>query len=125
MRRFSFATLVTVQDGAPFATHVPVLLDADAGEQGALRAHLARANPQWRALAEGQEALVLFQGPHAYVSPAWYETHPSVPTWNYAVVHAYGKPRLLDDAELFALLRASVAEYESGRETPWEFDSLS
>ncbi len=93
MRAHAFATLVTVVDGAPFATHVPFLVDdAKGGEEAAglvLRAHVARANPQWRTLEE-QDALVIFSGPHAYVSPAWYGAAESVPTWNYTAVHAYG-----------------------------------
>jgi transcriptional regulator len=125
IRQYSFGTLVTSHEGAPFATHLPFLLDADSGPHGTLRAHLARANPQWQQFREGQEALAIFQGPHAYISPAWYETHPSVPTWNYAVVHAYGVPRLLDDAELYRTLQDTVAQYESPREAPWEFASLT
>lgn len=121
----SFGTLVTVWEGTPFASHVPFLLDAERGEKGVLRGHLARANSQWKSFAEGQEALVIFQGPHAYISPAWYTTHPSVPTWNYTAVHAYGVPRLLDAPELFATLRDSVAAFENGRENPWLFESLT
>ncbi len=117
MRQFPFATLVTTAGGVPIATHLPFLLDAAAGESGVLRAHLARANPQWRQFSKGSEALVIFQGPHAYVSPVRYESRPNVPTWNYAAVHAYGVPRLPDDAETFALLRDSAAEYEPAPET--------
>src|SRR5262249_44408540 len=69
--------------------------------------------------------LAIFQGPHTYISPSWYEVHPSVPTWDYAVVHAYGKPRLLDDDALHALLRDSVTLYESPSAQPWRFDSLT
>lgn len=120
--RYSFATLVTQHDGSPFATHLPVLLDSARGPCGTLRAHLARANPQCEDLADGQEALVIFQGPHAYVSPSSYETHPSVPTWDYAVVHAYGVPRIVDAEALYGILSDLVAKYESGRANPWSFD---
>jgi len=116
MRQFSFATLLTVTDSVPFATHLPFLVDAEGGGLGILRAHLARANPQWRHFTESVEALVIFQGPHSYISPGWYEEQPSVPTWNYAAVHAYGVPRLLGDEETFDLLRASVAEYDPASE---------
>jgi transcriptional regulator len=119
MRRHPFATLVTVQEGAPFASHVPVLLDAATGERGVLRTHLARSNPQAEALTEGAEALVIFHGPHAYLSPTWYETQPSVPTWNYAVVHACGTPRVLTDAELRALLVGLSDYFEDGQAEPW------
>lgn len=112
MRRNSFATLVTYDGERPFASHLPFFLDAEQGEHGTLRAHLARANEQWQHFAAGREAMVLFQGAHAYISPTWYEKQPSVPTWNYAVVHAYGVPRLLDDEAFFRLLHDLVAVYE-------------
>ena len=79
MRAYNFATLVTQHQGAPFASHLPFMLDAERGSYGALLAHLARANPQWRDFAASGEVLVIFQGPHAYITPSWYETHPSVP----------------------------------------------
>src|SRR5436190_16527809 len=79
IRRYSFATLTTVCDNVPFASHLPFLLDTDRGAWGTLRGHLARANPQWKHFEAGTEALVIFEGPHAYISPSWYETHPSVP----------------------------------------------
>ncbi len=122
MRRFSFATLVTNDGGAPFASHLPFLIDAEHGAHGTLRAHLARANPQWHHFQEGVEALVIFQGPHAYISPSLYENQASVPTWNYAVVHAYGVPRLLDDTAFRAMLEELVQTYESGRAQPWIMD---
>ena len=113
MRRYPFALLVTVRDGIPVATPLPFTLDA---EGGALRAHLARANPQWRDLEGNAEVLIVFSGPHAYVSPAWYATSPNVPTWNYATVHAYGRARLLDSEATFALLRESVAQFDPAPE---------
>ena len=123
MRRDSFAALITTDaDGAPCATHLPFLLDAEAGEAGTLRAHMARANPQWQHFETGREALVVFQGPHAYISPSWYAMQPAVPTWNYEAVHAYGVPRLLDAAGLKTLLYATVAHYEGGGEEGWRFE---
>jgi transcriptional regulator len=120
MRRYNFATLVTQHDGAPFATHLPFLLDAERGTHGTLLAHMARANPQWRDFAAGQEALVIFQGPHAYISPSWYDVTPSVPTWNYVAVHAYGRPQIIEDrARLYALLNTLVDLHESTFEQPW------
>src|SRR5438132_13951957 len=86
--RFGFATLITVVEGRPQVSHLPLLLDRDAGQPGRLIGHMARANDQWRTFDGTTEALVIFQGQHSYVSPAWYEVHPSVPTWNYLVVHA-------------------------------------
>src|SRR6266511_5872245 len=123
MRAYSFATLVTQQQGAPFASHLPFLLDAERGPHGTLLAHMARANPQWRDFAAGQAALVIFQGPHAYISPSWYEVAPSVPTWNYAVVHAYGVPRIVEDrSALYQMLKTLVDTHESTFERPWPME---
>src|ERR687890_349960 len=91
VRRYSFGTLVSQVEGEPFATHIPFLLDGGRGPNGTLRAHVARANPHWRGLRGDTTALVMFQGPHAYVSPSWYATPVAVPTWNYSAVHAYGR----------------------------------
>ena len=113
MARHNFATLVTVQDGAPAASHVPFIVQPDVGENGTLVAHLARANGQWQTLRGEQEALVIFQGPHAYVSPSWYETHPSVPTWNYMTVHVRGKPKLIEaEAGVRRILGDLVSQHE-------------
>ncbi len=103
MRERSFATLVTTAPGGePFATHLPLLVEEGGnGESGALflRSHMARANPQWKHFAVGTETLVIFHGPHALVHSNWYDSAPNVPTWNYAVVHAYGRARMIDDPE--------------------------
>jgi transcriptional regulator len=123
MRRFSFATLVTTHEGAPFATHLPFLIYPEVGEHGALVAHMARGNPQWRDFDGSSEALVIFQGAHAYISPSWYTDAVSVPTWNYAVVHAYGVPRVIEDeARVRQVLRALVDEHEGGFDEPWPMD---
>jgi transcriptional regulator len=121
MRQHSFATIVTHDGKTPHATHMPVLLDPDRGENGTLVSHMARANPQWKHCESGQEVLVVFSGPHAYVSPAWYATSPAVPTWNYTAVHAYGVPRLIIDHDRFAQMLHDLVEfYESGREQRWD-----
>jgi transcriptional regulator len=100
LRAWSFGLLVTADaDGVPVATHIPFVLDEGAPPQGRLIAHVARANPQWRALDGTRQALAIFSGPHAYVSPTWYATTPAVPTWNYAAVHVYGRPRVLEGVE--------------------------
>jgi transcriptional regulator len=120
MERFGFATLVTTEAGVPFATHVPLLAERHPVHGDRLLGHMARANPQWRAFPETREALAIFHGPHAYVSPTWYTTRPNVPTWNYAVVHAYGSPRVIEEpAEVLRILRESSAKYESGSASPW------
>lgn len=127
MREYSFATLVTQHNGELLASHLPFLLDAERGRDksgpyGTLKAHMARANPQWRTFAETQEALVIFQGPHTYISPSWYEDdiEQSVPTWNYAVVHAYGIPHLIEDTiRLYSILQALVQNHEAHFEKAW------
>ena len=122
MREYSFATLITLQDATPLANRFPFLLDAERGPYGTLRAHMARADPQWRTFDETKEALVIFQGPHAYVSPSWYvdEVELSVPTWNYSVVHAYGLPRLVEEnTELYNILQATIQVNEASFENPW------
>lgn len=121
MREYSFATLVTQHNGAPFASHLPMFLDAGIGPYGALLGHMARGNPQWQALTTGAEALAMFQGPHAYVSPAWYEPNPMVvPTWNFMAVHAYGPARILPQDELARTLHQLVDEHEQAFDPPWK-----
>ncbi|NMO23281.1 FMN-binding negative transcriptional regulator [Pyxidicoccus fallax] len=127
MRQHSFATLLTVgEDGAPFATHLPFLVERDASGTVRLSGHMARPNPQWRAFAEARDVLVLFQGPHGYVSPTWYATTaPQVPTWNYATVHAYGRPHVVDSPDaVLRILRDSAALYESGNPNPWRPEAV-
>lgn len=122
MGRFDFALLVVGDEGgAPEAAHIPFMLNADRGPRGTLVAHMARANPLWRCFGADSEALIVFQGPHGYVSPRWYaEPAASVPTWNYAAVHAYGIPRLVEDpAAVRAILERLVEIQETGRPRPW------
>lgn len=126
MQRFNFATLVTVRADCPVATHLPLVVvpPSDGQPHGTLVGHVARANPQWHEF-DGAEALVMFQGDHAYISPSWYEKHPSVPTWNYVAIHAYGVPRRIDEEQrVRAALRDLVALHEIGRPQPWDMDSL-
>jgi len=120
VERYSFATLISTLASEPFATHVPLLLDRATGAHGTLTGHVARANLHWRAFDGLQPALAVFHGPHAYVSPSWYASAPAVPTWNYAAVHVYGRPRAFDDPALLApLVDRMVSAYESGRAQPW------
>lgn len=115
-----FGMLVTVPGGIPFINHLPFLYDSTAGTHGRLYGHMARANLQWQHLLGGEPVLVVFQGPHAYVSPTWYNS-PGVPTWNYAVVHLRGTPRLIEgEAELEDLIRRQTRIYESLQPVPWE-----
>jgi len=112
----SFGQLVSMHNGSFYSTHLPLLLDKEGWR---LSGHMARANPQWRDIT-GQEVLLVFQGPHAYVSPSWYES-PGVPTWNYQAAHVYGVVELFDDAERLAQTVAALTEkYESAFTSPWQ-----
>lgn len=121
------ATLVSHGQNGLQASHLPLLLRPDEGRYGTLYGHLARANPHWQVLAEGTEALVMFNGPDAYVSPSWYpakaEHGKVVPTWNYIAVHAYGRAEVFDDAERLRSLLAGLTErHEGPRPQPWAVD---
>jgi len=124
MAQNSFATLITQdENGSPFASHLPILHEPDPKPAGLLLGHVARANPQWRHFENQQQVLAIFHGPHAYVSPRWYSTSPAVPTWNYAVVHAYGIPKVFSDEEhLEAVVRRLVRFYEGDSENAWKGD---
>jgi len=125
IRATGWGYMVGATDGAPFATHLPFVVE---GEPGAERlvAHMARANPHWRSFADGgREQLVIFSGPHTYVSPRWYTTAKAVPTWNYVAVHVYGVPRVVDDpAAVHAAQKRLVDFYEAGAETPWRMEDV-
>jgi transcriptional regulator len=119
----AFATLVTVADGAPFVSHLPVLYRRE-GEDVLFRGHWARPNPQWR---HGGEALLIVHGPHAYVSPSWYpdkESAARVPTWNYAVAHIHGQLQITEDTDdLAAIVGELSKKYEVAVGSDWIFDS--
>ena len=120
----SFAVLVSHQDGFT-ASHLPLLLERDSGQFGTLVGHMARANPQWQS-AGGTSVLVIFSGPHAYVSPSWYEAENVVPTWNYVAVHAYGTLELIEDrASLRDVIGRTVEFYERRMPRPWQFNPQS
>ncbi|WP_447795391.1 MULTISPECIES: FMN-binding negative transcriptional regulator [Pseudomonas] len=119
------AVLVTHGEQGLQASHLPLLLNADHGPNGTLYGHLARANPQWRELQNGAEALVIFAGADAYVSPSFYPSKAEhgkvVPTWNYVAVHAYGMAEVFTDADrLRTLVSALTDRHEAGRTHPWK-----
>jgi transcriptional regulator len=120
----AFGTLVSTGSGGLSVSHVPFLCGRGAEGRMRLLGHVARANPHWQELESASDVLAIFAGPHAYVSPTWYRNHPSVPTWNYAVVHARGAARLLPEAELAPLLDRLSRTYEDGRVAPWRMDAL-
>ena len=125
MRQHPFAMLVTQHEGRPFASHLPfeIVEKPTPGGQFVLQAHLSRANPQWRSFGENEEVLVVFAGPHAYVSSSWY-AEMNVSTWNYVAVHAYGKLRILDEAELRDALARLTRRYEAGVENPLFMEAM-
>lgn len=121
------AVLVTHGEHGLQASHLPLLLDTQQGPNGSLYGHMARANPQWRDLEAGAEALVIFAGAEAYVSPGLYPSKAEhgkvVPTWNYVAVHAYGSAEVFSDAHrLRNLVGALTDRHEGGREQPWKID---
>lgn len=118
------AILVTHDEQGLQASHLPLLLRSDEGAQGTLYGHLAKANPQWRALQQGVEALVIFPSVDAYVSPSFYPSKAEhgkvVPTWNYVTVHAYGCAQVFSDPKrLLEVVSGLTAKHETGRDTPW------
>lgn len=127
IERHSFGTMIVSLDGRLEATHLPFLLDRTRGPKGTVRAHVARANPSWHAFDRGQEALVIFSGPHGYISPDWYTSEGQVPTWNYTVVHAYGVPRALGPEATRVLLDDLSAVHEAGLapKPPWTLAKLA
>ncbi|TJY43866.1 FMN-binding negative transcriptional regulator [Cohnella pontilimi] len=117
----SFCILFSNHNGSPEATHLPVVLDRDAGD---LSGHFAKQNTQWTDIEE-QEVLLVFQGPHSYISSSWYETNLSVPTWNYVAVHVYGTIELIKDKQEFLqTLKELVAKYEDAN-SPYHLDDTN
>ena len=124
VREFSFATLISVKDNLPWATHIPLELITDENGHWFLHGHVARANEQWKNFENNPDILAIFMGPHAYISPSWYN-HKNVPTWNYRAVHAYGKVRIVEGDELQNMLRKLMARYENANaEKPQGYDEI-
>jgi transcriptional regulator len=120
MRANPFAILVSATGNGPFATHLPLLINESA-DQLCLRGHVAKANPHWRMINQQEESLIVFHGPHAYVSPTLYEIRESVPTWNYAAVHVYGKGRILsDDSAARQVLEDLIRQFDSSYQAQWQ-----
>ncbi|MBO20478.1 MAG: transcriptional regulator [Chloroflexi bacterium] len=122
MRDNGFGILFSHTGDEPMASHLPFVVDEEGGEQGLIIGHMARANRQWR-YADGQQVLVVFHGPHSYVSPTWYREEDVVPTWNYVAVHATGTFRAVGDK---AGMEENVARltdfYEASQPQPWQAD---
>lgn len=124
IRSRPLASLVTVGATGLFATHLPLVLHREDDQHAVLRGHLARANRQWKEFSRETDALAIFSGPQHYITPAWYpekaETGKVVPTWNYAVVHAYGRLEIIEDSDwLLTHLNSLTDTHEATRPEPW------
>jgi transcriptional regulator len=120
IEKHSFATVYSQHNGEPYATHLPLMLKKD---ENALYGHFARANGQWKDI-ENQVVLVVFQGPHCYISPSWYETTEAVPTWNYVTAHLYGNVELIEDKKvIFDSLNDLVNKYEKS-DSPYNLNNV-
>lgn len=120
MRDNSFATLIAGSGEDPMVAHLPVIVDP---ANNLLHAHVARANPIWQQFAPAHKVLFIFHGPHHYISPNWYTVHPSVPTWNYVVVHVSGVPTIIENRSAKEqMLGRLVDQHESVSTAPWRMD---
>jgi transcriptional regulator len=117
---YGFATLITENDRRPWASHLPVLLDKAGENHRVLRSHMARANEQWKHFTPDREVLCIFHGPHAYITPSWYEMQHTVPTWNYAAVHVHGIASIVDPNALRQIVYETTAKHESLLPKPWK-----
>lgn len=123
IRQNNFGILITQNEGIPEATHIPFMIDPERGGQGVLITHMARANKHWRSWDDETVAMVIFQGPHSYISPSWYENKVTVPTWNYAAVHITGKPVVIHKKKkLRKIVTDLVHFHEAQVETDWSLD---
>lgn len=126
IRAWSFGTLVTQGPDGPTATHLPFLLDVQDDGRTRLVTHLSKKNAQCEDLRAGAPVLALFQGPHAFITPSWYVKQSTFPTWNYTAIHARGTPRLIEDrATIHAVLRRTVAQYDTPLGGNWDFDAMA
>ncbi|MDN4071733.1 FMN-binding negative transcriptional regulator [Fictibacillus terranigra] len=123
VQKNSFGTIVTTEQGKPIATHLPLKLMKE-GDSYYMTGHMAYGNPQWRTFETCEDVLVMFQGPHAYISSSWYEEE-NVPTWNYQAVHVYGTASILHEEELKEDLTMLLQKYEKHRKNPVLWDKLS
>lgn len=123
IRENSFAILVSIQDGRPLATHIPLLLEKDAEDRDILMGHISRGNDQKHTLTDGAKVLAIFPGPHAYISPRWY-TQMNVPTWNYISVHLYGTVSIIEGDALRQALVRMMDRYEHPMPKPIRMEEI-
>ncbi|CAM3958445.1 protease [Staphylococcus schweitzeri] len=119
----SFGMIITEKSGKPLATHLPLILQKK-GDDYYISGHIAKGNPQWKTLNRNSNVLIIYQGPHAYVSSSWYEKE-NVPTWNYQAIHLYGEATVLSEQETMNDLKTLLAKYEQYRENPVLWDNLA
>jgi transcriptional regulator len=124
IRENMFGTLVTNTPAGVIASHLPFVFDEQKGEHGTIYGHMARANEQGSTLTAG-EALVIFTGPHAYISPSWYADRATAPTWDYIAIHCYGRAQLHSAVETIANIQRLIEVVERGRPSPWSMNELS
>ena len=123
IKAHGFGLLITTTADRPQATHIPMEPGTNDKGKDVLRGHIAKANPQWKSFKDNGEVLVVFQGPHAYVSSSWY-THKDVPTWNYVAVHVYGTISIIEGEKLYRSLKELVDKYENSTKTYLSLESL-
>lgn len=123
IEKHSFGILFSQHGEQAEATHLPFLVDRDRGEHGFLIAHFAKANKHWRRIESDKEVLIIFQGPHTYISPSWYKNRNTVPTWNYATVHVYGKVTITEDPTKLTEMVTRLTHYhESQVNSDWDLE---
>lgn len=121
----NFGIIFSQHEDHPEATHLPFLVHREKGKHGTLIAHFAKANKHWKKIDESKDVLVVFQGPHSYISPAWYVNRAEVPTWNYATVHVFGKPKIIEDvAELNKMVKELTYFHENQENTGWKLNEV-
>ncbi|HEX8563028.1 MAG TPA: FMN-binding negative transcriptional regulator [Flavobacterium sp.] len=124
LRKNAFGILVNRNYGKLWATHTPMELDFNTDGSEVLYGHVSRENPQWQSFSSGEQVLAIFNGPHAYISPSWYD-HENVPTWNYTAVHVYGKIRIVEGDVVINFLKKLMDKYEATVDNPKKFEDLT
>ncbi len=124
IRKNSFGILVNRNYGKLWATHTPMELEQNAHGKDVLYGHISRENPQWQSFASGEQVLAIFNGPHSYISPSWYD-HENVPTWNYSAVHVYGNIKIVEGDVVMNFLEKLIDRYESVSDKPVRMKNLS
>lgn len=125
IKEHNFGIIFSQHENQPEATHLPFLVHPEKGKHGTLIAHFAKANKHWKKLDEAKDVLVVFQGPHSYISPAWYVNRAEVPTWNYATVHVFGKPKIIEDpVELNKMVKELTHFHENQENTGWKLSEV-